>query len=243
MRPGDTEGELVRQHFSATMWSRMLAGGGPVSPETLERFLSGYWRPVYLYIRRDRAKSNEDAKDLTQAFLAHLVEHRTLERFRPEHGRLRTLLKVALKNFLTDQHRRGEAERRGGGRTALSFDAGDVERLEAECAGPESADALFDREWAYGLLVGAMDAARNRLEKAGRAAYWTVYERYDVNPPPEGASTYREVGASLGVTEEQVTKMLSYARNAVRQELMARVSEGVANEEELFSELSELLGS
>ena len=52
-------------------------------PEGLGRVCSKYWKPVYAYVRAAWAKSNEDAKDLTQAFFLWLLEERVLEQFDP----------------------------------------------------------------------------------------------------------------------------------------------------------------
>ena len=126
MFDADTQGDLFRKRFSASAWSRVVREADGLDQDTLSRFLSAYWRPTYLYIRRDRRKSNEVAKDLTQDFFAHLIEKSLLDKYRPELGRLRTFLKVSLKNFLADQERRSSAARRGGGRKLVSFDQEDL---------------------------------------------------------------------------------------------------------------------
>ncbi len=235
----DTESDLLKARFSATKWSR-IAGAGEIGSDQLGDFLGAYWREVYLYVRRDRAKTNDEAKDLTQAFLTHLIEDRVLAKFRAEDGRLRTFLKASLKNFLTDQHRRQTAERRGGRTPTLSYDAADVERLEIAAASSESADVLFDREWAWHLLRESLKAVREKLEAEGKAAHWRVYELYDL--AGDEARTGKEIAASLGLTEDQVSKHLARVRQDVRQELLRRQSEQVATEEELFSEYRELFG-
>src|SRR5262249_28728709 len=63
--------------FPATRASAVLAAQ---SPNLVERerglavLLETYWRPVYKYLRLRYRESNEDAKDLTQAFFARALE-------------------------------------------------------------------------------------------------------------------------------------------------------------------------
>ena len=45
-----------------------------VRPCAAEALISAYWKPVYKYIRVRWSRSNEDAKDLTQAFFARAFE-------------------------------------------------------------------------------------------------------------------------------------------------------------------------
>ena len=54
-----------------------LGGGGKAFPETtlgfagnadVETLCHRYWKPVYSWIRIARARTNDDAKDLTQEF-------------------------------------------------------------------------------------------------------------------------------------------------------------------------------
>src|SRR5688572_22453356 len=80
-------------------------------PEALAR---AYWKPVYAYVRLAWAKSNEDAKDLTQAFFLWLLEERALDGYDPARGGFRPFLKVLLRRFVGHQDRALGALRRGG---------------------------------------------------------------------------------------------------------------------------------
>jgi len=242
MSDRDTQDESLRRHFSATRWSRALAVGVPLDAELVNSFAASYWREVYLWLRRDRGLSNEEAKDLTQAFFVHLVEDRVLEKFSAAQGRLRTFLKASLANFATDRYRRAQAQRRGGGLVHVSFDAMEVGRLDELARGTETPDALFDREWRLNTLRSAMQAVQKRCEESGRSAYWVVYEMHDVNPGPDGPPTYRALGERLGLSEQEVTRVLASVRREVRLEVMRQVSEQVAAEGDLHEELRDLLG-
>lgn len=242
MFDADTQGNLFRKRFSASAWSRVVREADGLDKDTLSEFLSAYWRPTYLYIRRDRRKSNEVAKDLTQDFFAHLIEKNLLDKYRPELGRLRTFLKVSLKNFLADKERRTGAARRGGGRKLVSFDQEEVQRLDEMARGEESPDRLFDQEWAYDLLRDSVEGVRDRLKKSDKENYWKAYEMYDLESSSEQRPTYRGIAETLGVREEQVTRYISFVRKSVRQEMIQRLGDQVTSEQELHREMEELLG-
>ena len=53
-----------------------------------------YWKPVYRFARVAWAKSNEDAKDLAQAFFLWMTEEPALDSYDPAKGGFRTFLKI-----------------------------------------------------------------------------------------------------------------------------------------------------
>ena len=72
----------------------MLAAGSDDSSAArvaLAALCETYWYPLYAYARR-RGAGAEDARDLTQAFLASLIERRDFERVRQDRGRFRAFL-------------------------------------------------------------------------------------------------------------------------------------------------------
>ena len=48
-----------------------------------------YWYPLYAYVRR-RGHASEEARDLTQGFFLHLLEHKTLARADQLRGKFRS---------------------------------------------------------------------------------------------------------------------------------------------------------
>ena len=242
MRDPDTQGRLLKQSFSATKWSALVKDAGAVEEKLLSDFLSAYWRPCYLFIRRDRGRSNEEAKDLTQDFITHLFENRILDRYREELGRLRSFLKRALKNFLTDRHREKNALRRGGGRKGISFDQLEIDRLEEMARSGETPEDLFDREWAYELMMNAVETVRKKLIETGREEYWAVYQAYDLDPDLDESPTYASIGSKLNLTEDHVTRNLQYVRNKIRDEVIWQLGQQVVSEKDLHQEIREILG-
>jgi hypothetical protein len=60
-----------RESFLTTRWSLLAR-------EDLSAIVGLYWRPVYRFVRVCWKRSNEDAKDLTQAFFVHLFDGKIL---------------------------------------------------------------------------------------------------------------------------------------------------------------------
>jgi len=142
--------------FATTHWSVVLAAGqrdSPLARAALEKLCRTYWYPLYAYIRR-RGCAPEDAQDLTQAFLLHLLQRNPFSSLDQSQGRFRSFLLAALNYFLADQRDRARAEKRGGGRPTLSFDALDAEaRYRLEPADQRTPEKLFERRWALTLLA------------------------------------------------------------------------------------------
>ena len=110
--------------FATTHWSVVLAAGQDASvaaTTALEQLCRTYWYPLYAYLRR-RGYGEHDAQDLTQGFLAQLLERRSIQDVAPEKGKFRSFLLASLNYFLADEHDRAMAQKRGGGREVLSLE-------------------------------------------------------------------------------------------------------------------------
>src|SRR4029450_11090245 len=103
-----------------------------------------YWRPVYLFLRR-QGIAQHDAEDLTQGFFADLIENRAYARADPMKGRFRSFLLGTLKHFLAHARDRDRAQKRGGGLVRLD-EAGvwEAETHAVRCGG-WSADGMWGR--------------------------------------------------------------------------------------------------
>src|SRR5262245_32031392 len=88
--------------FPSTHWSAIRAlksedqdRRGPA----LDLILRLYWKPVYKYLRIRWRKSNEDAKDLTQAFFVRAIEKEFFHDYDPAISKFRTFLRTCLDGF------------------------------------------------------------------------------------------------------------------------------------------------
>src|SRR6059058_6033141 len=100
--------------FATTHWSVVLEAQGesPAAQDALEKLCRTYWRPIYSFVRRHGA-ATQDAEDLTQGFFALLLERKDLNTVRKEKGRLRSYLPTSVKHFLADESRHAMAVKRG----------------------------------------------------------------------------------------------------------------------------------
>jgi RNA polymerase sigma-70 factor (ECF subfamily) len=72
-----------------TSWTLLFHAAAETGSSGLEQFCTLYWPPVYAFIRA-RVRDTEEAKDLTQAFFARLIEHHDLRGVDPQRGRFRS---------------------------------------------------------------------------------------------------------------------------------------------------------
>lgn len=224
MKSDTTLGGKLRG-FPDTSWgviSRLQDSRTQGYLDGLESLCRRYWKPVYVTIRLSRARSNDDAKDLTQSFFLWLLEEKPLQGYERERGTFRGFLKVLLTRFLGGQERAATRLKRGGGRKVLPLD----ELVEkAWPAAPDSADPQkeFDRQWAMTVVDLALDRVRQRLRAMGRDKAIQVYESIDLCPPAD-RPTYARVAERLGVTDAVVRHDLSDVRAELRKEIMAELT-------------------
>lgn len=226
--------------FPSTHWSLLVHAGDPSQKgyrESLERLVTMYWRPVYLYIRVAWAQSNDDAKDFTQDFLTRLSDGTLLQSYDKGKGRFRAYLKGALRHFLMDQQKAEVSQKRGGGRNIVSMD--EEVPVPAEGGSP---DEVFDRAWAQSLLDQALREVYETLKRKGRERSWEVFDQYEIHPSNPQEISYRGVGKALGLTEAEVKSHLEYVRLLVRQALRKCAADTVVSEDDLYAELKELFG-
>jgi RNA polymerase sigma-70 factor (ECF subfamily) len=112
---------------------------------------------LYTYVRRQR-HDDVAAEDLTQSFIARLIEKDSLRRFRHERGRERSFLLVSLKNFLANERNSAQAQKRGGGIAALPLEQAGEARYNT------TPDRLFERQWALDVKPGARSRPRGERE-------------------------------------------------------------------------------
>jgi RNA polymerase sigma-70 factor (ECF subfamily) len=244
--------------FPSTIWSDVLGAADPASPERrrrLNELVRAYWKPVFAYIRSSWRKPVEDAKDLTQAFFAYVLEKRTLERLRPELGSFRGYLKLALKHFLIDAERSASARRPEKPLFRLEATAEQLDRLVPAAPG-ESPEEAYDRQWFRCLLEAAIRELKEKLAGGGKAVYFEVMRLYLIDPvlAPQSVSrsvshagetfevpTYRDVAARLGIKETDVLNYLAFCRRELREILRARIRDYVATDGDVPAELQAFL--
>jgi RNA polymerase sigma-70 factor (ECF subfamily) len=209
----------------------------------LEVLCSRYWKPVYAYIRSGWSKSNEDAKDLTQAFFLWIQENGALGRFQEERGGLRPYLKVLLRRFVKDKDVALHRLKRGGAVQVLPLTGGTaaLEDLIPDSRAEEP-EAAFERVWRTELVEQAVERLRQRCRAEGRSLAFSVLEGYDLAPGAEPC-TYRSLAGRLGISEADVKKHLFGMRDALLLEIRAELAQQAAGEADQAREWDFLFGA
>ena len=220
--------------------------GGLRNPETadytrsLETLCSRYWKPVYSYIRIAWAKSNEDAKDVTQAFFAWLLEEDALRKYDPARGGFRAYLKVLLRRFVGHAERDLHRLKRGGGARVFSLD-GDAPVLPEAERGDADPEKVFERVWLEDLVQQSIGRVRERFIRSGREERFRAYESFALGA--EGARpSYAELAARHHLTVGEVEKALFLVREEIRQEMRAALARSAGSDRELEDEWKRLVG-
>jgi RNA polymerase sigma-70 factor (ECF subfamily) len=232
--------------FASTHWSVVLAAKEGASEEAhaaLASLCATYWRPLYAYVRRS-GHSVEDAQDLTQSFFSRLIERQSLRRVDPALGKFRAFLLAALKNFLANEWRRDQAEKRGGTSQVVSFE--DMTRAEDLYASgrnrSDSPEQLYERNWALALLERTTTRLAAEFEAARKAHLFAVLKPYLTGDRKGG---YSEAAADLGLSEVAIRVAVHRMRGRFRDLLVQEVSRTLPESptpDTLEDELRYLLG-
>ena len=228
--------------FLTTHWTVVLNAARPDSPEAqaaLAELCRNYWFPLYAYARKQGCDLHS-AQDLTQEFFGRLIEKNYLGVADRRRGRFRWFLLTAFKCFLANEWDRSQAQKRGGGKSILSFDGMTAEeRYRNEPQDDASADQLYDRRWAGDLLERARSCLREEYVNAGRLDRFNYLEAY--LPGGQPTLTQAEIGAALGLTEGTVKQEVFRIRRRFGELVRDAVAQTVAHSDEIEDEISYLI--
>jgi RNA polymerase sigma-70 factor (ECF subfamily) len=223
--------------FPQTRWSVVLEAQGD-DPEALAKFCAAYWLPLYRFARR-KGTSPSDAEDLTQAFFERLLSRDLLGSVRQERGRLRDFLLTSFSRFTTEEWRRANAQKRGGGRAFLAMDVSAVEsELASELQHQVTPELEYQRSWARTIIAQAVARLGDEFAAAGKGAVFRALE--DQLTDGAAQSSYKDVGAGLGLSEASARFAAFQLRKRFRELLFQIVADTVANPAEAEAELAEL---
>ena len=235
--------------FPATRCSVVRGTGNPdlaIRKLATETLISAYWKPVYKYIRIKWKQSNEDAKDLTQAFFAQALEKAYFDRFDPAKARFRTFVRLCVDRFVAKGQRAEASLKRGGAVEVLSVDfASADDELRYQAAAPEpDPDAYFHQEWVRGLFALAVEDLRRQCAQADKDTHFALFQRYDLRSREAAADglTYARLAEEFGLSTTQVTNYLAFARRQFRQLILDQLAAATGSEEEFQHEARRLFG-
>lgn len=229
--------------FRTTRWSRVLLAGGPGGDDeavtALADLCRDYWYPLYAFARRWGLEV-PDAEDATQGFFLHLLESGVLARARAERGRFRNFLLGAMKHYLNNFERHGNAVKRGGGQKPLSLDAmAAEERYALEPTDPLTPEAQFERNWALALVDRVFRRVEEDYAEAGRRKLFDALRPLLAGEVarPGYESIAKELGMSVAAVGTAVFRMRRRYGETMRDE----IAETVATPAEVEEEIAQLM--
>jgi RNA polymerase sigma-70 factor (ECF subfamily) len=241
---GATKRELgPAGRFPTTHWSCVAEAGGlddARARAALARLCDGYWYPLYAFVRR-RGHDADEAMDIVQGYFTRLLETGVLASADPKRGRFRSFLMADCSHYLSHHRAHGAAQKRGGGRRAVSIDARDAEgRFRAEPADELTPERHFARAWALTLLERVVSLLREEYEAAGRAA---AFDR--LKPILAGGLDvpYAQIAAELGTTEAAIQAAVYRLRRRYAGLLREQIAATVADPGDVEDEIRDLLAA
>jgi RNA polymerase sigma-70 factor (ECF subfamily) len=205
--------------------------------EALSSLCQTYWYPLYAFLRR-RGLDPEDAGDLTQGFLASLIERQDFEGLRQEQGRFRAFLLASLKHYLSNWRARERTQKRGGGWQIVPLENAEGQYL-VEPPDHATPETLFERRWALAVVERLLADLRADWTAQGRAAEFDEFKGCLLGQAPPGG--YAGVAARLGTSEGAVKIAVHRLRRRFQSLLRERVAGTVADGQEVDDEIRHLI--
>ena len=219
--------------FPMTRWSLVVGTRESADPAkrhaAVEELCALYWRPIYGFLRR-RGLSQADAQDATQGFFMSLLDEDLFAKAAEDNGRMRSFLLGALQRWQRGEWRKGQAEKRGGGRQPLSLDMlKDEEDFDASDASAETPEHYFEKSCALVLLESAMQRLAREQEAAGKGAAFAVLR--PLLAPLGGVAEipHEEAARTLMISPEALRVTLHRLRKRFAEVLRLTVADTLAN--------------
>lgn len=214
-----------------TRWSLVQEAKGdtPQARAALRELCEIYYAPVHHQMRR-WLRSEDEARDTTHAFFAHLLAGASLQAADEFKGRFRSYLFGAARHFLL-QHLRSElADTRGGRSTQATLDI--AETVPDARLGP---DAEFDRAWACALLKHTLDRLEAEMQANGRGEAFAVLKPWLAGDATHGDthSAARQLNLSETAVRVHVSRLRKRLRGILEQALADTLAPGVDAQQEL----------
>jgi len=222
--------------FKPTRWSLVLQsqGQGVQASRALGDLCRAYWFPLYSWSRRYGA-APEDAEDYVQGFFVQVITKQLFAVADPNLGKMRTFMLTAFRRHVHDEQRKESRQKRGSGQV-VSFDAAEAEAwYEVEQIEGESADHMFDRQWALAVLDRALAAIEKQAASRGKAAEFSAMRSFLTRDAD--LSDYERVGRELGMSANACKvaahRLRARFRAALRTEVAETQPDGSSVDEEM----------
>jgi RNA polymerase sigma factor (sigma-70 family) len=215
-----------------------------VRQRAFETILANYWKPSYKYIRIKWQATNEDAKDLTQAFFLNAFEKDHFAHYDTSKASFQTFLRTCLDGFVANERKSANRLKRGGGTNHFSLDfisAADEFELRDQSS-QLSPEDYFHREWVRSLFTRAVATLRDRYEARQRSVHFQLFEIYDLSDEPNDQLSYSSLAERFNLDTVTVNNYLASTRRDFRKIVLELLRAITATEEEFRNESRALLG-
>lgn len=235
---------FVSDQIATTQWSQVVAardGTETEARQALENLCQTYWKPLYAFIRH-QGSDPEEARDLTQAYFAELLEKDFLADVDAEKGRFRSFLFSSLRHFLSHERDRARALKRGGGTTTLSLDLESGEKSYAiHPSTLRTPEDVFEYRWAMTVITRALKRLEEESARAGTQRQFEQLKPYLTSTEPQ--VPYKDAAEELGMSEGAVKVAVHRLRRRFGQSLRAELSETVVDPADVDDELRHMLSA
>jgi DNA-directed RNA polymerase specialized sigma24 family protein len=179
---------------------------------------------------------------LTQEFFTLLLRRHDLAGVRREKGRFRSFLLASLEHFLSNERKKANRLKRGGGKIRVSIDPVSAEeRYAREPSHDLAPDKLFERRWALALLGQVIDQLREEFRRANKSP---LFEQLKVFLTGEGnGPAYADLAAQIGLTEAAVKMAVTRLRRRYRDVLRLHIAKTVATADDVEDEIRHLFAA
>jgi RNA polymerase sigma factor (sigma-70 family) len=229
--------------FQSTRWSVVLVTAKSQAPGSKEAFADlckVYWYPLYAFIRH-RGHSPEDAEDLVQGFLLHLVEHKTLRRVDRSKGKFRSFLLASLQKYLSDETDRARCLKRGGGAVFVHLDSEDAEdRYLLEPVDELTPEKIFDARWAMALIGEVLNSLNREYASQGKATIFQALRTFLDPFNTKSLPSYEEVAAQLQVSVGALKTLIHRLRKQYAALMREEISRTVSDAADVDTEIRQL---
>jgi RNA polymerase sigma-70 factor (ECF subfamily) len=193
----------------------------------------------YGYVRRC-GHNADDAQDLTQEFLARLLQRHDLARADPSKGRFRSFLLGAMNHFLSVEWHKTQTIKRGGQQTFCSLDAHTAEeRYQYEPVSALTPEKIYERRWALTLFDRALARLQEEWQAAGKQEQFPALKSFLFCPA--GKQEYAPVAANMGISAGAVATLVVQLRQRCAELIRAEIAHTVTTASELEEELRHLI--
>ena len=219
-----------------TRWSLVVlaTGNTPASRAALSELCDIYYAPVHGLMKRWAGP--EEARDLTHAFFARILESDSLGAADPKRGKFWNFLFGAAKHFLHETIAKEKRLKRGGNVHHLALD--DVSISDSKTPSP---DVEFDRIWACALIERCLTLLSGEMEKNGKSEAFEVLRPWLAGSADHGDQQH--AAEVLGISEMAVRVAVHRMRKRLREIIESETAQTLEPEDDVAAELRLILGA